>query len=132
MHEEGLLEYVQSQCLGMALSPCSVLHKTLQLGAERQHDLGASPVVTGLLQVPPQLRGQGQSSLLQRQNLHHRQGPLALLPALDGCEVTLGALEAAASRPLDEPLGSPCLHRWPYLHCESCWPQLPSTTRSLF
>lgn len=117
VHEEGLLEYVQSQCLGMALSPCSVLHKTLQLGAERQHDLGASPVVTGLLQVPPQLRGQGQSSLLQRQNLHHRQGPLALLPALDGCEVTLGALEAAASRPLDEPLGSPCLHRWPYLHC---------------
>ncbi|CAN7987204.1 unnamed protein product [Ixodes hexagonus] len=59
--EAGLLEYVQNQCLGMSLSPCSVLHKTLQLGAERQHDLGTPAVATGPLQVPPQLRGLGQS-----------------------------------------------------------------------
>ncbi|XP_077510502.1 mediator complex subunit skuld isoform X2 [Amblyomma americanum] len=88
--EEGLMDYVQNQCLGMSLSPCSVLHKTLQLGSEPQ-----LPPPTGL-RPPP--------------------SSLALLQALDGCEVASGALETVASRPLEESLRSSCLHHWPYLH----------------
>lgn len=89
--EEGLLDYVQNQCLGMSLSPCSVLHKTLQLGSEPPLPplVGARP--------PP--------------------ASLALLQALDGCEVASGALEAVAARPLEDNLKSSCLHHWPYLHC---------------
>lgn len=90
--EEGLMDYVQTQCLGMSLSPCSVLHKTLQLGSEPPLPLPA----TGP-RPPP--------------------GSLALLQALDGCEVASGALEAVASRPLEEGLRTSCLHHWPYLHC---------------
>uniref|UniRef100_A0A224YV00 Mediator of RNA polymerase II transcription subunit 13 n=1 Tax=Rhipicephalus zambeziensis TaxID=60191 RepID=A0A224YV00_9ACAR len=89
--EEGLMDYVQNQCLGMSLSPCSVLHKTLQLGSE-------SP-------LPPPVGARPSPS------------SLAMLQALDGCEVASGALEAVAARPLEDNLRSSCLHHWPYLHC---------------
>lgn len=90
--EEGLLDYVQNQCLGMSLSPCSVLHKTLQLGSE-------PPLPPPVGVCPP-------------------PASLALLQALDGCEVASGALEAVAARPLEDNLKSSCLHHWPYLHCK--------------
>ncbi|KAL1428378.1 hypothetical protein MTO96_002759 [Rhipicephalus appendiculatus] len=89
--EEGLMDYVQNQCLGMSLSPCSVLHKTLQLGSEPP--------------LPPPVGARPSPS------------SLAMLQALDGCEVASGALEAVAARPLEDNLRSSCLHHWPYLHC---------------
>lgn len=89
--EEGLMDYVQNQCLGMSLSPCSVLHKTLQLGSEPP--------------LPPPVGARPSPS------------SLALLQALDGCEVASGAIEAVAARPLEDNLRSSCLHHWPYLHC---------------
>ncbi|KAL3227709.1 hypothetical protein MRX96_003676 [Rhipicephalus microplus] len=91
VNEEGLMDYVQNQCLGMSLSPCSVLHKTLQLGSEPP--------------LPPPVGARPSPS------------SLALLQALDGCEVASGALEAVAARPLEDNLRSSCLHHWPYLHC---------------